>query len=101
MFGKLFPNIRILFGPSWPNREFAASLIFFLLIYEHSSTHCSNISTELTIDYSTDFTMHKIFQTQEALINWARELGKSRGFMIVIKKSDDPKSRRKKRKGIF
>ena len=97
MFGKFSPNIRNLFRLNWPTRDLTASLIFFYFLkQEHLSTHYCNIDTELTIEYSTDFITHEIFQTQEVLINWAREVGKSRGFMIVIKKSDAPKSRKKK-----
>jgi len=35
-----------------------------------------------------DFTTYEIFQTRGALIKWAREVSKSHGFMIIIKKSD-------------
>jgi len=35
-----------------------------------------------------DFTTYEVFQTREALIKWARKVGKSHGFMIIIKKSD-------------
>ena len=47
----------------------------------------------MTIDY-IGLTTHEIFQTREILINWARKDGKSHGFMIVIKKSYAPKSKK-------
>ena len=40
------------------------------------------------IDYNADFTAYEIFQSREALITWAREVGKLHGFVVVIKKSD-------------
>jgi len=78
MFGKFKSNKRNLFDLNWPNRDLAASLTFFYFPkQEHPSIHCSNIDIELTIDYSTDFTVHKIFQIREGLINWAQEVHKS------------------------
>ena len=35
-----------------------------------------------------DFTTYEIFQTREVSIKRTREVGKSQGFMIIIKKSD-------------
>ena len=58
------------------------------MVQEHLSTHCRNTGTEMIIDYYTDFTTYEIFQSRKALIKWTREVGKSRGFMIVIKKFD-------------
>jgi len=55
-------------------------------LQEQLSTQCSNISTELTIDYGEDFTTYEIFQSWYALINWALEVGKSQGFFIIIKR---------------
>ena len=55
---------------------------------EHPYIHYNNISTKMIIDYSTDFTTYEIIQSREALIKWAREVGKSHGFMLIIKKSD-------------
>ena len=42
-----------------------------------------------------DFTTYEIFQIREALIKWAREVGKSHGFMITINKSGAPRMERK------
>jgi len=56
------------------------------------STQCSNIGTELIIDYGGEFTTYEIFQSREALINWAREIVKSQGFFIVTKKSEAPRN---------
>jgi len=50
-----------------------------------SSTQCSNIGTELMIDYNADFTTYEIL---EALITWAQEVGKIQGFVIIINKFD-------------
>jgi len=44
-----------------------------------------------------DFTTYEIFQTREALIKWARGVGKSHGFMIIIKKSDAARNGKKGR----
>ena len=44
-----------------------------------------------------DFTTNEIFQTREVLIKWAREVGKSHGFMIIIKKSDAARNEKKGR----
>jgi len=44
-----------------------------------------------------DFITYEIFQTREALIKWAQEVGKSHDFMIVIKKSDAPRNEKKGR----
>jgi len=41
--------------------------------------------------------MYKIFQSREVLIKWAREIGKSHGFMIVTKKFDAPRNGKKGR----
>jgi len=42
-----------------------------------------------------NFTTCDIFQTREVLIKWARKVDKSHGFMIVIKKSDTARNRKK------
>ena len=52
-----------------------------------SSTQCNNIEIELMIDYSAGFTTYETFQSREALITWAQEVGKLQGFTVVIKKS--------------
>jgi len=57
-------------------------------LQEQPSTKCNNIDTELTIDYSEDFTTYEIFQSREALINWVQEVGKSQSFFIIIKRFD-------------
>lgn len=36
--------------------------------------------------------MHQIFQNRTALIDWARETGKTHGFLILIKKFDNRRS---------
>ena len=56
--------------------------IFGRTLQTRSSTQCSKIETELIIDYSA------IFQSREALIMWAQEVGKLQGFVVVIKESD-------------
>ena len=66
------------------------------MVQEHLSTHCRNTGTEMIIDYYTDFTTYEIFQSRKALIKWAREVGKSHGFMIAIKKSDAPQEMKRK-----
>ena len=52
------------------------------------------------IDYSGDFT-YEIFQNREALIMWAREVGKLQRFVIVIKKSDTNKKGNMEMEGYF
>ena len=62
--------------------------VIWTILQEQLSTQCSNIGTELIIDYGGEFTTYEIFQSREALINWAREVDKSQGFFNVIKRSD-------------
>jgi len=101
MFDNYNPSIRNSVSPCWPKRDLVASLTFFLFSNTGTSFYqLNNIGTELIIDYNIDFTTHEIFQTREALINWSREVGKSRGFIIVIKKTDIPKPEKRK-EGFF
>ena len=67
------------------------------MIHDQTSIHCSNTTTELIVDYSTDFTTYEIFQTREILIKLAREVGKSHSFIIIIKKSNAPRNKKKGR----
>ena len=66
-------------------------------LQEQLSTQCSNISTELTIDFGEDFTTYEIFQSRYALINWALEVGKSQRFFIIIKRFDMSENEKNRR----
>jgi len=46
-----------------------------------------NIGTELMIDYSANFTTYEIFQSREALIMRAEEVGKIQGFIILLSRN--------------
>jgi len=42
----------------------------------------------MVVDYTMDFTTNENFQSREALLNWAREVGKKLGFLFIIKSSN-------------
>jgi len=69
----------------------------YLVVHKHSSTYFNSTGNEIIIDYITDFTTYEIFQNHEALIKWAREVGKSHEFMIIIKHSNLPINGKKRR----
>jgi len=56
-----------------------------LVIQDQSSTHCSNTTTELIVDYSMDFTMCEIFQTHEALKNGLEKLVNHMGLCSLLR----------------
>ncbi|XP_057488525.1 protein FAR1-RELATED SEQUENCE 2-like [Actinidia eriantha] len=55
---------------------------------DDASTQCSKVGSEPVMDYSSEFTTHKIFKSREALLLWVREVGRRNGFFVVIKTSD-------------
>jgi len=65
-------------------------VLFFFSNAKHGSlsTYCSNKGSKLIVDYTMEFPTYEIFQSREALLNWARDVGKTHGFFIIIKKSD-------------
>lgn len=62
----------------------------------HAPTECSKVGSECVVDYSNEFITQEIFTSREALINWAREVGRRNGFIVVIKTSAAPNRRNKK-----
>ncbi|KAH7849684.1 hypothetical protein Vadar_021481 [Vaccinium darrowii] len=55
---------------------------------DDASTQGSKADSECVVDYSTEFTTQETFKSQEALIQWAHEVGGRNGFVVVIKTSD-------------
>lgn len=51
-------------------------------------TPCDKDGSEVSIDYSSEFSTTEVFKSRDALMQWARDVGKRNGFVIVIKKSD-------------
>ncbi|XP_057496891.1 uncharacterized protein LOC130781651 isoform X1 [Actinidia eriantha] len=64
---------------------------------DDASTQCSKVGSEPVMDYSSEFTTHKIFKSREALLQWVRDVGRRNGFFIVINKSDAGDSRKRPR----
>ncbi|KAH7849492.1 hypothetical protein Vadar_018664 [Vaccinium darrowii] len=55
---------------------------------DDASTQGSKADSECVVDYSTEFTTQEIFKSRESLIQWACEVGRRNGFVVVIKTSD-------------
>ncbi|XP_028085166.1 uncharacterized protein LOC114286245 [Camellia sinensis] len=53
-----------------------------------ASTRGSKVNSELEMDYSNEFVTHGIFKSRDELIQWARQVGRRNGFVIVVQKSD-------------
>ncbi|RWR74561.1 protein FAR1-RELATED SEQUENCE 2 isoform X2 [Cinnamomum micranthum f. kanehirae] len=56
-------------------------------IQDDASTQCNKVGLECGRDYSCEFITQEIFKSREALIKWARDVGRRNGFVIVIKTS--------------
>ncbi|XXG50307.1 hypothetical protein AAC387_Pa02g4342 [Persea americana] len=56
-------------------------------IQDDASTQCNKVGSECGMDYSSEFITQEIFKSREALIKWARDVGRRNGFVIVIKTS--------------
>ncbi|CAJ2637372.1 unnamed protein product [Trifolium pratense] len=48
------------------------------------------------VDYSEAFTTKEMFPTREYLLNWARAIGRENGFTVIIQRSDNGGSGKKK-----
>eukprot|EP00268_Persea_americana_P034804 TRINITY_DN3440_c2_g1_i6.p1 TRINITY_DN3440_c2_g1~~TRINITY_DN3440_c2_g1_i6.p1 ORF type:complete len:952 (-),score=86.58 TRINITY_DN3440_c2_g1_i6:87-2942(-) len=57
-------------------------------IQDDVSTQCNKVGSECGMDYSSEFITQEIFKSREALIKWARDVGRRNGFVIVIKTSN-------------
>ncbi|XP_028052909.1 protein FAR1-RELATED SEQUENCE 5-like [Camellia sinensis] len=53
-----------------------------------ASTRGSKVNSELVMDYSNEFVTYGIFKSRDELIQWARQVGRRNGFVIVVQKSD-------------
>ncbi|XP_057418148.1 uncharacterized protein LOC130712327 [Lotus japonicus] len=42
----------------------------------------------IVVDYTEHFTTYRVFATREELLNWAKNVGKQLGFVIIIRRSD-------------
>ncbi|KAK9286098.1 hypothetical protein L1049_014478 [Liquidambar formosana] len=60
-----------------------------LIKWVDTSTQGSMVEDSTCVmDYTSEFTTYKIFKNRNALCNWARDVGRRNGLVIVIKKSD-------------
>ncbi|KAK9290997.1 hypothetical protein L1049_009180 [Liquidambar formosana] len=48
------------------------------------------------MDYTSEFTTYEIFKNRNALCNWARDVGRRNGLVIVIKRSDSGSGRKER-----
>ncbi|KAI5443694.1 ADP-glucose phosphorylase [Lathyrus oleraceus] len=48
------------------------------------------------VDYSEAFTTKEVFPTREYLLNWARAIGRENGFTVIIQRSDNGGTGKKK-----
>ncbi|KAL7111232.1 hypothetical protein ACP275_05G075400 [Erythranthe tilingii] len=61
------------------------------------SDNSSKVSDkEILIDYSSVFTNYNTFVTRDALITWARDVGRQNGMVLTIKVSDNGNNRRRR-----
>ncbi|XXG71064.1 hypothetical protein AAC387_Pa07g0400 [Persea americana] len=49
------------------------------------STEESQVQSGYSMDFINVFTTEEIFHSRDALVNWARDVGKRNGSVIVIK----------------
>ncbi|XP_028113890.1 uncharacterized protein LOC114311922 [Camellia sinensis] len=62
--------------------------------FTHLNSILENVEhVECVLNYTSEFTTYEIFKSREATINWARDVGKKNGFVIIVKYSDSGGSR--------
>ncbi|XXG71065.1 hypothetical protein AAC387_Pa07g0400 [Persea americana] len=57
-------------------------------IQQRISTEESQVQSGYSMDFINVFTTEEIFHSRDALVNWARDVGKRNGSVIVIKVSN-------------
>ena len=58
-------------------------------LQEQTSSQYNNIGTEpARVDYGEDFNPYEIFESQDTLIKWAREVAMAQEFFLIVKRSD-------------